>query len=103
MGHIPQQLQDLQRKFDQAVESVQNDRTRSAEYKSKMEAQLYEAATADYKRVLDDEKQKLESEVRATRRLCFMPRLPGAKDPATLWSDYRSCVERAKQQKTPGD
>jgi hypothetical protein len=76
---------------------------RSEQYKASEIARIYDETRQKAQNLLDEERDRLEVELRAARRGAFQPTLAGARDSATLWSAYRECLDRAKKLNSPNE
>lgn len=103
MSALESQIQELQRKYDTAVGNVMADRDSSIEYKAKLISSVYDETRTKAEKVISDERDKLEVELRSARREVFQPVLEGARDSASLWASYRECLDRAKKLTSPSE
>ncbi len=102
MRDFPSQISDVQRRYEANVRSIQNEVDRTQEYKAREIARVYSEATQRAQEIFQNEKDRLEVELKAARHTAFQPVLKGA-DPASLWDSYRSCLAEAKKITTPND
>jgi hypothetical protein len=102
---MPQKSVDsIQREYDRRVQEVMADLTRSESYRQEMAEKFYNDAREDILEEVQSRKQKLELDVRATRRIAFAaPEVPGAKDAATAMLAYRSALDRTERVDTQGE
>jgi hypothetical protein len=102
MPDFPQQISDVQRRYEANVRTIQNEIDRKEEYKAREIQRVYDDATQKAQEIFQNEKDRLEVELKAARHTAFQPVLKGA-DPAALWDSYRSCLAEAKRITTAND
>lgn len=79
MNGLPRQLDSLQASYDRRVEETLADADLSQEYKAQLVARLYDEAREKAQKLIDAERDRLEAELRATRRAVFEPDLGGTE------------------------
>ena len=97
MNGLPRQLDSLQTSYDRRVKETLADADLSQEYKAQLVARLYDQAREKAQKLIDAERDRLEAELRASRRAVFEPDLGGAEDRAALLASYRERLEHAKK------
>jgi hypothetical protein len=97
MSTVESQIASLQDRYDRQAKTIMGDIDRSVDYRARELQRVYDETRQKAQNALDDERDRLEVELRAARREVFQPVLEGARDAATLWDSYRACIAEAKK------
>jgi len=85
--------------LDRQAREILDDGTRSDSYKEKMLETLEGNEKAKWQKRIEKEKERVEDELTATRRVAFGPPLELRGDPIAIMRDYREQIKVARELK----
>jgi len=87
--------EEIVRKYDENVRAVLEDVTLKREYQQQMVEEFYAAAREEIDNLIDEEREDLEVQLRASRRAAFAcPEIPGNEDRAVALAMYDQHMQK---------
>jgi hypothetical protein len=98
-------IEDVQRKLDRAIQTINSDLDLRDEAKERQIKQIYSEARSNAIQIAERERENLEIEMRVARRKAFAPPVIEAEgrrpDPVTVQQAYARAVEKLEEIRDP--
>jgi hypothetical protein len=100
-GNVITSVEDTQRRLDKAVKAIHRDLDLKDQAKERMIRDVYEQARTEAIQAEQEEKERLEIEMKVARRAAFAPPVVKGADPVSTQQAYSYAYERIEDERDP--